>query len=383
LPTGPSRPRRASARSFADFVNQLYTAEIPKDFKEQDEWGNRPREIFCDALVDKAEPIESKAVFGYDLCLKAATKESWFNEWSTMCEVELNQLKPSEYPLAAEAKPEPGYVSTPITPAAVVSELPDDVQVTHETVGARNDHAWTTWNVVTQDRFCCFCPGFASRRLRISKSARRRLLRCPTRKRRGLRAAETRSMPAGVEQRPADIPMTKKKSGRQVTEDQKADFEKAAADYQNAKKNGRSRPRIAARLASQPSSAGGQGSRPARGAQQRGDHLPRVRPQGRGGQYLEFHGQRGEALRAGAGKPGLSGLAERQQSQCRILFNKSVQADPLVGSIFARINLAQIMREQARTAATATKEVAQRPGRAPPAHGVWPWTATTCRPTPG
>ena len=123
----------ASARIgqiFADFVNQLYTAEIPKDLKEQDEWGNRPREIFCDALVDKAEPIEAKAVFGYDLCLKAATEQSWFNEWSTMCEVELNQLKPSEYPLAAEAKPEPGYVSTPITPAAVVSELPDDVQVT-------------------------------------------------------------------------------------------------------------------------------------------------------------------------------------------------------------------------------------------------------------
>jgi tetratricopeptide (TPR) repeat protein len=114
---------------FADFVNQLYTAEIPKDLKEQDEWGNRPREIFCDALVDKAEPIESKAVVGYDLCLKAATEQSWFNEWSTMCEVELNQMKPSEYPLAAEAKPEPGYVSTPITPAAVVSELPDDVQI--------------------------------------------------------------------------------------------------------------------------------------------------------------------------------------------------------------------------------------------------------------
>jgi tetratricopeptide (TPR) repeat protein len=123
----------ASARIgqvFADFVNQLYTADIPKDLKEQDEWGNRPREIFCDALVDKAEPIESKAVVGYDLCLKAATKESWFNEWSAMCEVELNQMKPSEYPLAAEAKPEPGYVSTPITPAAVVSELPDDVQIT-------------------------------------------------------------------------------------------------------------------------------------------------------------------------------------------------------------------------------------------------------------
>jgi tetratricopeptide (TPR) repeat protein len=122
----------ASARIgqvFADFVNQLYTATIPADLKEQDQWGNRPREIFCDALVDKAEPIEAKAVVGYELCLKAATEQSWFNEWSTMCEVELNQMKPAEYPLAAEAKPEPGYVSTPITPAAVVSELPDDVEV--------------------------------------------------------------------------------------------------------------------------------------------------------------------------------------------------------------------------------------------------------------
>jgi len=60
-------------------------------------------------------------VVGYDLCLKAATKESWYNEWSTMCEVELNQMKPAEYPLAAEMKPEPGYVSTPITPGGCQS----------------------------------------------------------------------------------------------------------------------------------------------------------------------------------------------------------------------------------------------------------------------
>jgi hypothetical protein len=47
---------------WSNFVDQLYTAEIPKDLKEQDEWGNRPREIYCDALVDAAEPIETKAV---------------------------------------------------------------------------------------------------------------------------------------------------------------------------------------------------------------------------------------------------------------------------------------------------------------------------------
>jgi tetratricopeptide (TPR) repeat protein len=108
---------------YADFVGQLYTAEIPKDLKEQDEWGNRPREIFCDALVDKAEPIEAKAVEGFETCLKAATDYSWYNEWSRLCERELNQMKPTEYPLASEIKPEAGYVSTSMSETPVISDL--------------------------------------------------------------------------------------------------------------------------------------------------------------------------------------------------------------------------------------------------------------------
>jgi tetratricopeptide (TPR) repeat protein len=108
---------------YADFVGQLYTAEIPKDLKEQDEWGNRPREIFCDALVDKAEPVEAKAVEGFETCLKAATDYSWYNEWSRLCERELNQMKPTEYPLASEIKPEAGYVSTSMSETPVISDL--------------------------------------------------------------------------------------------------------------------------------------------------------------------------------------------------------------------------------------------------------------------
>ncbi len=108
---------------YADFVGQLYTAEIPKDLKEQDEWGNRPREIFCDALVDKAEPVEAKAVEGFETCLKAATDYSWYNEWSRLCERELNQMKPTEYPLASEIKPEAGYVSTTMSETPVISDL--------------------------------------------------------------------------------------------------------------------------------------------------------------------------------------------------------------------------------------------------------------------
>jgi tetratricopeptide (TPR) repeat protein len=128
----------ASARIgqvWADFMDQLYTAQIPSHLKEQDEWGNRPREMYCDALMDKGEPLEAKAVQGYDLCLKAATTQSWFNEWSTMCEVELNQMRPTDYPLSAEQKPEAGYMSTLMTPAPLSTELPPAAQVVGAAAG--------------------------------------------------------------------------------------------------------------------------------------------------------------------------------------------------------------------------------------------------------
>jgi TolA-binding protein len=112
---------------YSDFAGQLYTAEIPKDLKEQDEWGNRPKEIYCDKLEDTAEPIESKAVDGFEKCLKAATDQSWYNEWSRLCERELNQMKPSEYPLSSEVKPEAGYVSTSMSATPVVPELSESV----------------------------------------------------------------------------------------------------------------------------------------------------------------------------------------------------------------------------------------------------------------
>ncbi len=112
---------------YSDFAGQLYTAEIPKDLKEQDEWGNRPKEIYCDKLEDTAEPIEAKAVDGFEKCLKAATDQSWYNEWSRLCERELNQMKPSEYPLSSEVKPEAGYVSTTMSATPVVPELSESV----------------------------------------------------------------------------------------------------------------------------------------------------------------------------------------------------------------------------------------------------------------
>jgi TolA-binding protein len=104
-----------------DFAGQLYTAEIPKDLPETDPWGNHPRDLYCERLEEQAEKVEAKAVEGFRACLDAATHQSWFNNWSRACERELNQLRPVEFPVASEVKPEPGYVPVTIAPAPLIS----------------------------------------------------------------------------------------------------------------------------------------------------------------------------------------------------------------------------------------------------------------------
>jgi hypothetical protein len=94
---------------FQDFSGQLYTAPVPKAPAGIDEAFFH--DAYCDMLVDKAEPVESHAIEGLSKCLETSTSLSWFNEWSQLCEAELNQIKPSDYPLAAEIRAEPGYSS--------------------------------------------------------------------------------------------------------------------------------------------------------------------------------------------------------------------------------------------------------------------------------
>jgi len=106
-----------------DFAGQLYTAEIPRDLPESDQWGNRPRDLYCDELEDRAGKIEAQAIEGFTACLAAATRQSWYSEWSRLCERELNQLEPARFPLAAEIKPEPVQVPTTISPAPLIREL--------------------------------------------------------------------------------------------------------------------------------------------------------------------------------------------------------------------------------------------------------------------
>ncbi len=112
----------ASARVgqlYQDFSGQLYTAPVPKAPPGIDE--QYFHDAYCDGIGEKADSIEAKAIDGLDKCLSKSAELSWFNEWSALCESELNQLQPSKFPLASEIRAQPGYVQIVLDRAPVQS----------------------------------------------------------------------------------------------------------------------------------------------------------------------------------------------------------------------------------------------------------------------
>jgi tetratricopeptide (TPR) repeat protein len=102
---------------YQNFADQLYTVEIPKAPKvpgltgeAYDDFVQTFVDSYCDQMSDQAEPLDRKATEGFTKCLAKSTELFWYNEWSAMCEQELYQLKPRDYPMAIEIRAQPGYV---------------------------------------------------------------------------------------------------------------------------------------------------------------------------------------------------------------------------------------------------------------------------------
>lgn len=127
---------------YQSFSDQLYTAPIPvppampKELTDQlryldaqtkvdieTEFKQTYRDTYCDTLEEKARIPEEKAIEGLKTCLDKSTEVSWFNEWSTLCESELNQIQPTEYPIASEIRARPGYVARMYGRPSVVEEV--------------------------------------------------------------------------------------------------------------------------------------------------------------------------------------------------------------------------------------------------------------------
>jgi TolA-binding protein len=98
-----------------DFAGALYTAEIPKSVRTGPD-AEDAIDAYCGRLEDVAAPDEDAAVDAYGACLAVSTKLGWFSSWSRLCERELGQLRPDDYPTASELH------SSPDTTALLISK---------------------------------------------------------------------------------------------------------------------------------------------------------------------------------------------------------------------------------------------------------------------
>lgn len=97
---------------FHNFAELLLNSPTPKFLK-----GFMARDAYKATLEKFANPLLAKAQLRYKICLKISNDLRWFNEWSRLCELEINRLEPDKYPLANERRANPGYLTTTIDKA--------------------------------------------------------------------------------------------------------------------------------------------------------------------------------------------------------------------------------------------------------------------------
>jgi len=105
-----------------NFSDALFTAEIPKDVRSG-EFADEKVEAFCDRMTEVAEPLEAASLNAYSVCLQKSTELGWFSEWSKLCEHELGQIRPEDYPSASELRAEPTNVAPVIAVEPPVTAL--------------------------------------------------------------------------------------------------------------------------------------------------------------------------------------------------------------------------------------------------------------------
>jgi hypothetical protein len=92
-----------------NFSDQLFTAEIPAEVRKSQmiegyDLAQDKVDAYCDALTTAAEPLAEQSLKAYGVCLGKSTELGWFSEWSKLCERELGQIKPEEFPTASEIR---------------------------------------------------------------------------------------------------------------------------------------------------------------------------------------------------------------------------------------------------------------------------------------
>jgi tetratricopeptide (TPR) repeat protein len=102
-------------QAFESWAGALETQPIPKAppaprGMSQKKWARMFEEAYCPAFDETIIALEDKAKSALSRCLDKSVELSIFDEWSSLCEADLNRLDPRNWPLAAELRPQPGYV---------------------------------------------------------------------------------------------------------------------------------------------------------------------------------------------------------------------------------------------------------------------------------
>ncbi|MBX3245699.1 MAG: tetratricopeptide repeat protein [Myxococcales bacterium] len=85
---------------YISIIDAVQTAPIPEEIENDPELFD----IYVGAFDEPLEPVRRQAVEKFEFCLRTATNVRWFNEYSRICETELNRLDARRYPVAAELR---------------------------------------------------------------------------------------------------------------------------------------------------------------------------------------------------------------------------------------------------------------------------------------
>lgn len=115
-----------------NFADQLYRAEVPRDFKTEDEYY-----AYCDTLGDFAQPLQEQAFQAFTYCIERSTEFQFFNEFSRLCEDEMQQWDAEKYPATNELFGTSIYTRSQVSRADVMR----DSKGGHQAVAQRKGDA--------------------------------------------------------------------------------------------------------------------------------------------------------------------------------------------------------------------------------------------------
>lgn len=100
-----------------NFADDLYRAQVPDSFKTEDQYF-----AYCDALADMAAPLETESLAAFEYCIERSTEFQFFNQFSRLCEEEMQQRDAEKYPATNELFGDSIYTASRIASVPVLED---------------------------------------------------------------------------------------------------------------------------------------------------------------------------------------------------------------------------------------------------------------------